>query len=409
MERKFTGNETFAVPDPKQVITDQVKPSQVRSRTISRQDNKSQAARYVNNRNESSDAYDDTGDTFDDSTDGFVDGEQGHGKRVRRSERPKGARKRRRKRFEELNEQQASEPHTPYVSEENSDSGNYGINRSAEKTVDHHSSSKEKGHKSEGKLGKKTRSSKGPWTSTPKSSPLSPGKDNSPVKEFTDKAAKSSEVTPVRHRDNRKVEKKESIERPANKPGRVWENSRKQVVDGVKIRHKRSTSKLQGKESRENSTEICSTDGDTSIPTETERRKGKDRMANKALEYTEEESSAELGNTPKRYKKRYRNDDYAHSKIRENKTDSKDRKTDGSDINEIESNKVAKSTKATDRLYERKPLVGGDRRKRSSFSAFPDHTQVYRVSFPFSWLCCCCWLDCFVGTFDVVLLVWLFG
>lgn len=380
MERKFTGNETFAVLDPKQVITDQDNPSRVRSRTILKLS--------VSNRNESSDAYDDTGDTFDDSTDGFVDGEQGHGKRVRRSERPKGARKRRRKRFDELNEQLASEPHTPYVSEENSDTGNYGIDRSSEKTVDRHLSSKEKGHRSEGKLGKKARSSKGPWTSTPKSSPLSPGKDNSPVKEFTDRAAKSSEITPIRHRDGRKVERKESMERPANKPGRVWENNRKQVVDGVKIRHKRSTGKLQGKELRENSTEIYSTDGDSSMPTETERRKGKDRMPNKSLEYTEEESSAELGNTPKRYKKRYRNDDYAHSKIRENKTSGQDRKTDGSDINEPESNKVAQSTKAADRLYERKPL-GGDRRKRSSFSAFPDHTQVDHVSFPFSWFCCC--------------------
>lgn len=366
---EFPGNTTFAVLNPQQVFADQSSPDIVRpSGVIPRQHSRMYQNRLHEDKRRESEGGDDSTDA------NLGDDPEVQGRRIPRSGRPKGAKRRRRKRSN-IPETLEPEPFTPYVSQDNSDEdSNIFINtgdtssdvRTSSVTLDSGGMSHPPVRSTDEKYPeRKTKSKKGPLTSTPKSSPLSPHK--SPFENKPIKPSREDEVeTP---HTPRRPTKRELRTKLSKQPMHLWEHNRRQAIDGVKRRNRITTSESPATES----SEVFSSDGDSFSNLTGKERDNHKKKKHSTKEHVNNDTSTELGNTPKKYKHTYKNDDYAHNKVRE-------REDEGAsivDINETDDNKVEKIRKKGERYSERKTPVGtADRWKRGSFSAMVDHSKV---------------------------------
>jgi len=364
----LAGNATFSVVNPRHVFTDNDSPSSgpqmtgliPRKRSVF-QSEMSKKPVFDNDerRYKVTDGTDESGGGSSDNHPG------GHRRRIPRSGRPKGA-KRRASSDRELTEQTDDEPQTPWVSEEHSseDARDIIINphKGKEMVEDEPHSHANKSTRKHGHEGR-PRQRKGPMTSTPKTSPLSPS--NRPLSPSNSKNAnKNKDETPIRPDKimKRKVsEKKDKFRTVVAKT--------KQSVDGKK-----------GKQHREphidETTDATSTDGDTGHDG-TNRKPIRAENRRKAVGAVED-SSMELGKTSKKFKQqRYKSEDYTNSKLRERTENDKESETGTSDMNGVDDCKTERCKKRGDRKKENTKVTGSDRRKKSSSSAITDPYKVF--------------------------------
>ncbi|XP_052265069.1 TRAF3-interacting protein 1-like isoform X2 [Dreissena polymorpha] len=316
-------------------------------------------------------------------------------KKGKKSARPKGARRRKRKNDEFVNTvvipQVTDDTNTPYVSATNSPvpvaddiaipsveskSGNSIYNpeqsKSAESPVELESDD----------VGFKEAKNKGPLTSTPKGSPVSPKRKGPKTVKSAGSPAVRNSSSPESPQSKTSKQNRPSnpIVRMSLKRSSLADQNRRTLMEVAHNKKKHGARKVKSSRNQDDldaTVESFAPEGDY----QKVRKKGKRLSVDDDLKIkhdllnnvkdTDENLASDHEKKKARDKVKYRNDDYAHDKIKNRKG------PNGLDLETHSTEDVdMTSGKDQDRYFEKKRPHGiEDRRKRSSFMSIPEQLK----------------------------------
>lgn len=400
----LAGNATYAVLHPSQVFTDEESLSSPQSfKPIPRQ-----VSRYQNMKKAHFTSKDELELDLADT-----DGQQnGSGHRIKR---PKAARPRRKERTPTQGtsyELPDEEPNTPVVSEDDS-LANRAMNKGDQlgnedvtvkgvvlkkKRIKSHKKATEDNNQTTPHSGKgEIKPGIYPKTSTPNSSPVSPKKNGQQAAYIMSRVGKNKQVSPKNtesdqdkldanvdkekrspvkssHIDRKQKEIVVNIKKPGDRKGSIAEQNMKKMADAKKQSAKEKNSKRSLK--RE-SLELDKSDINAGTKKERRSRDVYSESRRRSREDTRmssDDSPQNQGRQPKKSKEKikYRNDDYAHEKIKSFKSQ------ETRQLERYESEPRLGMKENDEAYYKKKqPHENRDRRKRSSFTSMLENKQVF--------------------------------